>query len=100
MSADTYWAFFLCSVFFFEMLPANFVIYMRELSSLTFSVRVVVLSHRDGTSKSRARAETGSNKEDPELTAQLHRTLADFEANLAGDLQWPASIISKPRLDW
>ncbi|XP_075868577.1 protein cordon-bleu isoform X4 [Nelusetta ayraudi] len=39
--------------------------------------------HRDVSSKSRAKVETGSYKEDPELTAQLHRTLADFEADLA-----------------
>lgn len=50
------------------------------------SVRAI-RSHRDGTSKSRARVETGSYKEDPELTAQLHRTLADFEADLAGEVE-------------
>lgn len=54
--------------------------------SHVFSVRAI-LSHRDGTSKSRARVETGSYKEDPELTAQLHRTLADFEADLAGEVE-------------
>lgn len=48
-----------------------------------------VLRHRDMSSKSRAKVETGSYKEDPELTAQLHRTLADFEADLAGELEVP-----------
>lgn len=46
-----------------------------------------VLRHRDVSSKSRAKVETGSYGEDPELTTQLHRTLADFEADLAGELQ-------------
>lgn len=52
----------------------------------TFYVRAI-LSHREGTSKSRVRVETGSYKEDPELTAQLHRTLADLEADLAGGVE-------------
>lgn len=44
-----------------------------------------VLRHRDLSSKAISREENGSYEEDPELTAQLHRTLADFEANLAGE---------------
>lgn len=62
------------------------VLHKCAVFSHLFSVRAF-LSHRDGTSKSRARVETGSYKEDPELTAQLHRTLADFEADLAGEIE-------------
>lgn len=44
-----------------------------------------VLRHKDLSSMAISRGANGSYEEDPELTVQLHRTLADFEANLAGE---------------
>lgn len=82
MAADAHWAFLLYPLFF----KCNWQLHLIREFSHVFSVRVV-LSHRDGTSKPRTRIETSSYNEDPELTAQLHRTLADFEADLAGEVK-------------
>lgn len=87
MAADVHWTFFLL-LLLLQMFSVECVFYIRASAvfSHVFSLHAV-LRHRDVSSKSRAKVETGSYKEDPELTAQLHRTLAVFEANLAGELQ-------------
>lgn len=76
----------------FCRLTRNSFILPLSASSSLFFTRVffflhALLRHRDVSSKSRATVEAGSYKEDPELTAQLHRTLADFEADLAGEVE-------------
>lgn len=41
--------------------------------------------HKDIRPQAKSGVLKGSYDDDPELTAQLHQTLADFEANLAGE---------------
>lgn len=43
-----------------------------------------ILRHNDISSKAKSDRFKDSYEDDPELTAQLHQTLTDFEANLAG----------------
>ena len=44
-----------------------------------------ILRHGDISRQAKSSKLKDSYDEDPELTAQLHRTLADFEANIAGE---------------
>lgn len=41
--------------------------------------------HKDIRPQAKSGGSKGAYDDDPELTAQLHQTLADFEANLAGE---------------